>query len=53
MMMKVFVKTTTDCGYYPGDPVEIDAVVTIDINCDGCHRLIYQKEVVSHDDGYH
>lgn len=52
-MVKVFVKTTTtECGYYQGEPASADVCTRIDINCHKCGRLIYQKEIDTHYDGY-
>ncbi len=44
-MIKVLAESEVSTGYY-GDPDGVDTVATIDVTCEGCKRLIYQKEVV-------
>src|SRR4051812_10890616 len=51
-MMKVFIQTEVEPGYYEGDIDAVEAWVDIDIHCDGCKRLIYRKQVYAHDTRY-
>lgn len=43
-MLELLDLSVTNDGYYPGDQ-DYTVAMTIDIECDGCERLIYRKEV--------
>jgi hypothetical protein len=44
-MMKIFVQTEIEHGYYEGEIDGVEAWVNMDIHCSSCERLIYQKQV--------
>ncbi len=43
-MIRVLAESEVSTGYY-GDPDGVATKATIDVNCHGCQRLIYRKQV--------
>lgn len=43
-MVKVLASSEIEYGYY-GDVDAVNTTINIDVVCDGCHRLVYRKEV--------
>lgn len=43
-MLRLLDLSVHNEGYYPGDN-DYRVTAVIDINCDGCGRLIYRKEI--------
>lgn len=51
-MIKVLAESEIEWGYYPGETYGVHVQTVIDINCSGCKRLIYRKEIVQRTDGH-
>ena len=45
-MVRVLATAEVETGYYPGDPVSVEAIdACIDVTCSTCNRLVYRKEI--------
>lgn len=48
-MMRIYVQSEVERGYYEGDIDGVEVWVNIDVHCTSCERLIYRKQCYAPD----